>query len=145
VNEHPGAETQNAEPEVSEVFLEHALTPHNLGVLPEPAHCGQAQGTCGDFMEMYLRVEQDTIAAVRFLPQGCMHTVACGSVLTCLIQGLTLGKAAAIGPDQVEAQLGGLPREHRHCAALAVACLRAAIRECYQNLRSPWKRLYQRS
>ncbi len=129
---------------LSDAFMEHALTPRNLGVLPEPAAMGQAKGTCGDLMEMYLRVEDGAVVTARFLPHGCMHTVACGSVLTGQLEGLTLEQALSITPDQVEEDLGGLPREHRHCAALAVAALRAAVREHYQDRRSPWKRLYQR-
>lgn len=128
----------------SDAFLEHALTPCNLGMLPEPADTAQAKGTCGDVIEMYLRVEEDTITAARFMPYGCVHTVACGSVVTSLVQGLALDKAAEITPSQVEEALGGLPREHRHCAALAVSALRAAMRQHYQDRRSPWKKLYHR-
>ncbi len=128
---------------MSDAFLEHALTPQHLGMLPPPAHAGQARGTCGDSMELYLRVENEVVVAARFMPHGCMHTTACGSALTSLVWGSALEKAAGLGPEQVEAALGGLPREHRHCAALAVAALRSALRAHYQERQSPWKKLYQ--
>lgn len=127
------------------VFLTHAITPQNLGVLPEPASSGQARGSCGDVIEMYLRVENGRIDTVRFMPRGCLHTIACGSVLTDMIQGVLLEEAASCTAEQVETALGGLPREHRHCATLAVAALKAAIRRHYENLHTPWKRLYMRS
>jgi NifU-like protein involved in Fe-S cluster formation len=131
--------------EPSDAFLEHAMTPQHLGVLPDPAVSALARGTCGDVIELYLRVEQGRIEAVRFMPQGCVHTVACGSALTSLVSGQTLEAAAEINPDMVEEALGGLSREHRHCAALAVAALRLALRRHHENERSPWKRLYARS
>jgi nitrogen fixation protein NifU and related proteins len=128
---------------MSDAFLEHALTPQNLGMLPPPAHSAQARGTCGDSIDMYLRVEDDVIVGVRFMPHGCLHTTACGSALTSLALGSDLVRAAELDAQQVEAALGGLPREHRHCAALAVSALRAALRAHYQERQSPWKKLYQ--
>ncbi len=138
-NQHHGGD-----PAPGEVFLVHAMTPQNLGVLPEPACAAKARGACGDEIELYLRVEEGRITAVRFLPQGCLHTIACGSVLTGLVSGQTLDLAAGIRPEQVEEALGGLPREHRHCAVVAVAALKSAIRRHREDLHSPWKRLYQR-
>lgn len=128
---------------MSDAFLEHALTPVGLGMLPPPAHYAQAHGTCGDSLELYLRVENDVIVDARFMPHGCMHTTACGSALLSLVKGAGLDSAGALEPEQVAAALGGLPREHRHCAALAVAALRAGLRAHYQERQSPWKRLYQ--
>lgn len=127
---------------MSDVFLEHALTPHNLGVLPVPAHASHVHGRYGDSMEMFLRVDDGTIVAVRFMPHGCMHTTACGSALTCLVLGSSLEQASEVGPKQVEEALGVLPAEHRHCALLAVIALRAALQTHYQERRSPWKKLY---
>lgn len=128
---------------MSDVFLEHALTPHNLGVLPFPAHSAAVRGRCGDSMEMFLRVENDVIVAARFLPHGCLHTTACGSALTSLIVGASLKQASDIGPKQVESVLGGLPVEHRHCAVLAVTALRAVLINHYQERRDPRKKLYE--
>jgi NifU-like protein involved in Fe-S cluster formation len=130
---------------MSDAFLEHAITPHNLGILPLPAHYAEAKGTCGDSIDLYLRVEDEVIVATRFMPHGCLHTIACGSALTSLIKGATLERAAELRSEQVEGVLGGLPREHRHCAAMAVAALRAALRRYHEDRRSPWKRLYQKS
>lgn len=127
----------------SEAFLNHALTPQNVGMLPNPDGYAQPKGACGDTIELYLRVENDVIIDARFLTDGCAHTVACGSVLTGLIKGLTVNKAAQVSAQQVEEMLGGLPREHKHCAALAGATLRAAIRDYLKKRQQPWKKLYQ--
>lgn len=125
-------------------FLAHALTPSNLGVLPNPDGYANVAGTCGDRMEIYLRLEDQIIADIRFLPEGCMHTVACGSAITSLVRGRSLAEASDIRASAVDEQLGGLDREHRHCAALAEAALKAAIRDALKKRAEPaWKRAYR--
>ena len=133
-----------AQPDQGQAFWEHALTPHNLGVLPPPAHQAQARGSCGDSLELFLRVEDGLISQARFLSQGCHHTVACGSALTTLVQGASLEKAFLLTPGEVSQALGGLPREHQHCAALAVLALRRALQNYYRDRQHPWKGLYGR-
>ncbi|RJX34929.1 MAG: iron-sulfur cluster assembly scaffold protein [Desulfarculus sp.] len=137
---HPGEEA----PGLNEAFLTHALTPQNLGVLPNPDGFAAPQGTCGDHLELYLRISDGKINEARFLTDGCLHTVACGSALTCLIKGLPLEQAAQVGAAQIESELGGLPKDHRHCAALAAATLKAALRGYFRKRRDPWKELYRR-
>ena len=127
----------------TEAFLTHALTPQNVGMLPNPDGYAQPKGACGDVIELYLRVENDIITDARFMTDGCAHTVACGSAMTGLIKGLPLNQAAQIGAREVEQVLGGLPREHKHCAALAGATLRAAIRDYLKKRQQPWKKPYQ--
>lgn len=127
-------------------FLTHALTPCNLGLLPEPDGLATATGPCGDSIELYVRLEGEVIADLRFMPHGCLHTVACGSVLTCLAKGRSLNQLNAVGSEEIEQALGGLDREHRHCAALAEAALKAALRDCLRRRAEPaWKRLYDPS
>lgn len=124
-------------------FLTHALTPCNLGVLPDPDGMAAATGPCGDSIELYVRLQGEVIADLRFMPHGCLHTVACGSALTCLAKGLSLGQLGAVCAEEIEQALGGLDREHRHCAALAEAALKAALRDCLRRRAEPaWKRLY---
>ncbi len=131
--------------EPSEQFYTHALTPANLGTLPPPAVQGKAVGSCGDRMELYLELDEaGRIKAARFMPEGCLHTVACGSAVTTLIEGKALEEAATITPEDVEQALGGLPRDHRHCAVLAVTALRSALRRRAEDARQPWKALYRR-
>lgn len=130
--------------ELCPALLAHALTPRNLGALPHPEGLASPRGPCGDHIELYLRISDGVISQARFLSHGCLHTVACGSALTSLLQGLPLERAAQVGAAEVEAELGGLPREHRHCAALAAATLQAALRNYYQRRQAPWKEVYRR-
>lgn len=125
-------------------FLRHALTPSNVGMLPKPEGYANPQGVCGDSLELYLRVRDGVISDARFMPDGCLNTVACGSALTVLIKGATLEQAATLSAEKIEAEVGGLDREHRHCAALALATLMAALRDYHERRRRPWQGLYGR-
>jgi NifU-like protein involved in Fe-S cluster formation len=127
---------------VSEAFLTHALTPQNVGVLPRADGQAAPKGSCGDSIELYLQVSDGRVQDARFMTDGCAHTVACGSALTGLIKGRELEEAAGVSAQEIEEELGGLPREHKHCAALAALALRGALRDFYKKRREPWRKLY---
>ncbi len=130
--------------ELSQAFFVHAMTPANLGSIPQPDGSSALTGRCGDTMEISLRLDGEIIQDIRFLPHGCLHTVACGSALTSLARGLTIDEALKITPERIEDELGGLPADHRHCAELAVASLWEAAMDYYQSRRAGWKKLYER-
>ncbi|MCB2185276.1 MAG: iron-sulfur cluster assembly scaffold protein [Deltaproteobacteria bacterium] len=129
---------------LGEEFFNHALTPTNVGLLPQPDGYACPKGTCGDYIELYLRVREERIVDARYMPEGCLYTVACGSALTELIKGREVAAAVAVTPEELSEALGGLPKDHHHCAVLAVATLKAAVRDYQKKLREPWKKMYNR-
>lgn len=129
-------------PPLNETFLEHALTPSNLGMLPQPEAYGRHERVCGDSLELYLRVREGVIADARFMTEGCLATIACGSALTSLIKGKSVQEAAQVTPEAVQETVGGLPAGEEHCAELAVASLRQAVGDYYAKLHHPWKAFY---
>ena len=74
-----------------------------------------------------LRVEDHSVAAVRFQVFGCGFTIAACAAAAELVQGRPLETALDIDAATVDATLGGLPEERGYCAALAVQSLRAAV------------------
>ena len=64
---------------------------------------------------------------VSFLAYGCPPTLACGSILTELIQGKAVPEAMQLTRTELFLALGGLPSRKQHAAALAVETLRKAI------------------
>ncbi|MBW2107249.1 MAG: iron-sulfur cluster assembly scaffold protein [Deltaproteobacteria bacterium] len=68
------------------------------------------------------------------MPEGCVYTVASGSALTELARGNSLDEALKITPQDVATELGGLPKDHMHCAVLAVNTLGEAIENYYQQV-----------
>lgn len=121
---------------LNERFIVHANQPRHMGTLPDAGGYAKGVGICGDAIEIYLLInDQDRkITDIRHTPKGCTYTVACGSALCRLARGRTLDDALAITPEDVANELGGLPEDHMHCAALAVNTLGEAIDDFYQKI-----------
>jgi NifU-like protein involved in Fe-S cluster formation len=101
-----------------------------MRVMLEPDGHALLVGSCGDVMEIFLRVCDARVKNAAFMTDGCGPTVACGSMLTRMAQGKTLDAAAAIEAADLIVVLDGLPPEHIHCATLAVDTLRQALSSC---------------
>jgi len=101
--------------------------PSNMGRMPDPDAYGIIHGCCGDTMQIYLRLDGDRIEEATFTTDGRESAIACGSVLTKTVRGLSLGEAGKIRPEDVIAALDGLPEAKVHCAHLTVNTLRQAI------------------
>ena len=91
-------------------------------------------GSCGDKVTVAIQVDQDCIKEIYQKPEGCLYTTACASAVSVLAKGRTLEDALEIQPGAVEAELGGLPEDHRHCARLAVNTLGEAIADYYNKI-----------
>ncbi len=111
----------------SDVVLREAQHPQNMGCLKDPDAFGLVKGWCGDTMEIYLRLNDGTIEEARFTTDGCGPTVACGSMLTQMVSGMTIEKAEWILPKDLINALDGLPEESMHCAGLAISTLQNAL------------------
>lgn len=118
---------EQAQAVYSDKVIEAFYHPRNLGRMPEPDACGVVHGWCGDMMEIYLRLNGERVEQASFTTDGCGPTVACGSTLTTMVQGLSLHDAGGITPEDLLEALDGLPEESVHCAELAVNTLREAI------------------
>jgi nitrogen fixation NifU-like protein len=116
-------------------FWMHAQFPRNTAALDVVDAEATAVGACGDAIHICLRIENDHISDVQAIPDGCVYTVACASAVSVLTLGAALEDALEILPDQVAAELGGLPEDHLHCARLAVNTVGEAIADYYQRQR----------
>ena len=111
----------------SDVTLREARNPQNVGPIEDPDLHGKVHGWCGDTMEIFLRVEDETIQKATFVTDGCGATLACGSMLTQMVTGMRLDKAEWVLPKDLMNALHGLPEEHEHCAGLAISTLQNAL------------------
>ena len=62
-----------------------------------------------------------------FATDGRESAVACGSMLTKMLRGMSLEEAGKITPEDLIAALDGLPRAKVHCANLTLNTLREAM------------------
>jgi len=120
----------------SDKLIEEAHNPKNLGRMPEPDACGIVRGCCGDTMEIYLRLDGDRITEATFATDGRESAIACGSMLTKIVRGMSLQEAGKIRAADLIAALDGLPEANVHCANLTLKTLREAIANRRANDRS---------
>ncbi len=112
----------------SRKVLEHLESPRNAGVLADASVRGEATNpVCGDLLQLYLKIENDLITNAGFQVQGCPPSIAAGSILTEMVQGLSTAEAAALTPADVTRALESLPRNKEHCSVLAIDALRSAL------------------
>ncbi len=129
----------------SEIVIDHAANPRNAGSMEDADAYSSVLGSCGDNMEMWLKIEENKVKEIVFWTDGCEATIACGSMATELAKGKTLGEAIAINADVIAKSLGGLPDDHTHCAGLASLTLKKVLIE-YLNLeKEPWKKAYKKA
>jgi len=119
---------------LSQRFTEHANQPRYLGTLPDANGRATGVGVCGDSIEVSLSVDGQRITDIRHSPRGCTYTVACGSAMCHLACGRTLEELLWLTPEDVAAELDGLPDDHMHCASLAINTLGEAIDDYYQKI-----------
>lgn len=112
----------------SEAFKDHLAHPRNAGELAEAnAVAEQSNPVCGDRLRLNLLIRDGRIQAARFLAYGCPPTLACGSALAEMLEGMTVDDALQLTRKEVVSAVGGLPSRKQHAAALAIETLRAAI------------------
>ncbi len=77
-----------------EVILDHNKRPRNFGPLPGAER--EAEGhnpLCGDEIKLYVHVEGDRVADIRFEGAGCAISTASASLMTETVKGRTLAEA----------------------------------------------------
>ena len=113
---------------LNEKILEHFRNPHNAGNLAEPSAVVEvANPVCGDTMRLSARVEDGRVVEARFKTQGCVASIAAGSVLTDLLVDRTLGEVREITALRISEKLGELPPATMHAAELAIDALSAVL------------------
>ena len=112
----------------SATFKDHLVNPRNAGELPDATKVAEETNpVCGDRLRLSLRINAGRIEDARFLAYGCAPTLACGSVLAEMLEGMTIEEAARLTRQEITRALGGLPSRKQHAAALAIETLRAAL------------------
>jgi len=114
----------------SKKVLEHFMNPKNVGAIENPDGYGKVGNpVCGDLMEMFIKVKDDTITEIKFKTFGCGSAIATSSMVTEMAKGMHVDDALKITRNDVADELDGLPPKKMHCSNLAADALHAAIKD----------------
>ncbi len=114
----------------SEKVMDHFMNPRNVGEITDADGVGmEGNPTCGDAMQLFIKVENDVIVDAKFRTFGCGAAIAVSSMITEMIKGKTLDEALSISKEAVAHELGGLPPQKMHCSNLGADALRKAIED----------------
>ncbi len=104
--------------------------PQNVGEVENYDAIGTVgNATCGDIMQITLKIDNDVITDAKFKTFGCAAAIATSSTATEMIKGKTLDEALKITNKQVVEELEGLPPQKLHCSVLAEEAIKAAIED----------------
>ncbi|WP_252230701.1 iron-sulfur cluster assembly scaffold protein [Clostridium sp. ZBS15] len=116
------------EEEYSNLVIDHFMCPRNMGVINDSNGEGSnGDPNCGDYLNIYIRVENNIIEDISFLVFGCPASIATSSMTTELAKKKTLEEALKITEVDIIDALGGLPENKKHCSNLGVTALKNAI------------------
>ncbi len=110
--------------------LKEFKNPSNIGEIKNPDGYGRVGNpTCGDIMEVFLKVKNNKIVDIKAKTFGCVAAIATTSILTKLVKGKTIDKAMKITKDDIVKTLGDLPPIKYHCSILGIEALHKAIED----------------
>ena len=104
-----------------------------------PKHVGEVENydgigkvgnaSCGDIMQITLKIENDVITDAKFKTFGCAAAIATSSTATDMVIGMTVEEALRLTNQKVVEELEGLPPQKLHCSVLAEEAIKAAIED----------------
>src|SRR5215211_4824998 len=106
-----------------EVILDHNRKPRNWGTLPDATH--HAEGVnplCGDRLQVYVNLQDDTIHAIAFEGESCAICKASASMMTAAVKGKPRGDAETLIREFRDMATGKLDttKDQNHLGRLTV-------------------------
>ena len=118
----------------SEKVMEAFKNPKNVGEIENASGTGTVgNASCGDIMQISLKIENDIIVDAKFKTFGCAAAIASSSTATDMIIGMSIEEALQVTNKKVIEVLGGLPTQKIHCSVLAEEAVKAAVKDYYDK------------
>jgi nitrogen fixation NifU-like protein len=112
----------------SKEVMKYFKNPKNVGIIKNPDGVGRVGNmTCGDIMELYIKVKNNRIVDVKFQTFGCVVALAVSSMLTEIVKGKTIEEALKITNKDILKKSGPVPAIKIHCSFLAADALYESI------------------
>ncbi len=121
----------------SKKVIEEFKNPSNMGEIKNPdGHGIVGNPTCGDMMEIFLKVKNGRIVDIKAKTFGCVAAIATTSVMTKLVKGKTIDQAMKITKDDIIKKFGHMPPIKIHCSILGMDALHKAIEDYKKRKRA---------
>ncbi|CCE64012.1 hypothetical protein TPHA_0G01760 [Tetrapisispora phaffii CBS 4417] len=124
--------------------IDHYTNPRNVGSLDKKmSNVGTGlvgAPACGDVMRLQIKVNDKTgiIEDVKFKTFGCGSAIASSSLMTEMVNGISINDALQIKNTQIAQELQ-LPPVKLHCSMLAEDAIKAAVKD-YKSKRGGLKK-----
>ena len=110
--------------------IEEFKNPSNMGEIKNPdGHGIVGNPTCGDVMEIFLKIKNNKIVDIKAKTFGCIAAIATTSVMTKLVKGKTIEQAKKLKKEDIIKKFGEMPPIKIHCSVLGMDALHKAIED----------------
>lgn len=114
----------------NEKVLENFRNPQNVGEIPDADGVGTVgNASCGDIMQIFLKIENGIVVDAKFKTFGCGAAVATSSMATQMIIGKSIEEVEKVTNRAVVEALEGLPPQKIHCSVLAEEAIKKALED----------------
>lgn len=115
--------------EYIEIILDHFEHPRNRHRMKgADVQLGGGNPGCGDLITVYLKIDGDKVSEASFEGEGCTISQAGGSIITELVEGLTLDEIKELGTHTMIEEMGeDVVKSRVRCATLALGTVQAAV------------------
>jgi nitrogen fixation NifU-like protein len=112
-----------------DIILDHYRNPRNRGTLdPADYSYEDVNPLCGDEVRIDVRVVDDKVSEIKFSGRGCAVSQASTSMLTEMVEGMSLDEVKALTKDDLLEELGiPVSPARMKCALLGLKVLKAGI------------------
>jgi nitrogen fixation NifU-like protein len=113
-----------------EIILDHYKNPRNFGKIEGATFSASDNNPlCGDHVEMAVKVNGGKVDQVKFIGRGCAISMAAASIITEMVQGLTIEELRSFDKEQLLEAMGNpdLGPVRIKCALLPLKTLKLGL------------------
>jgi nitrogen fixation protein NifU and related proteins len=111
-----------------EEILDHYKNPHNFGDLEGKTHSARdLNASCGDMVEIYLKIKDGVIVEASFRGIGCALSTASASLLTDEVKGKKVSEVLLWDKSVLDNLMGEINTGRIKCVMLPLIVLQKAI------------------
>ncbi len=119
---------------LSKKVMERLRNPRNVGVIENPDGFGHlGDPSYGFDLELYIKVNDNTITDAKFKAFGCATTIATVSMVSEMLEGRSIEQALDISDKEIVEALDGLPPSRMRSAELGHELIKSAVDDFIQR------------